>query len=296
MKKYFPYFLLFLVNLFYGINFSVAKLVIPNTIEPLGLVLLRTLSGTLFFWGISFFTKYKNEILDKKDYLQILGIAFFGIAFNQLIFFQGLEYTTPINASIIMTSVPIIVLVFSWIYLKRKIEMMQTIGVLLGFIGSIGLIIYGKDLNNQLAKNPILGNILVLGNAVSYTYYLILAAPLLQKYHHVTILKWIYLIGFIFTIPFGLKQVIEVNWNQVSLIQGLTIGYILLFVSCLTYLFNQYALKKVPPTTVSVFIFLQPIVTVITSIYLELDSMNLSKWFFGSLIFIGVYFVIKKRR
>jgi len=145
VQKYFPFFLLILVNVIYGLNFSIAKLVMPIHIKPLGFVLLRTLSGTIFFWVISLLSKNRNEKIAKEDYLQLLGISVFGIALNQLMFFQGLEYTTSISASIIMTSVPIIVLPFSWIFLNKKSDLYQIFGVLLGFSGSLGLIIYGKD-------------------------------------------------------------------------------------------------------------------------------------------------------
>jgi len=122
-----------------------------------------------------------------------------------------------------------------------------------------------------------------------------LSIPLLQKYHHITILKWIYTLGFIFTLPFGWNQAMMVKWNELSLESYLSIGYVLLFVSCLTYLFNQYSLKRVNPATVSVFIFIQPIVATFASIYFKTDSMDLLKWLFGGIIFIGVYFVIKRK-
>ncbi len=280
-----------IVTIIYGITFTVAKEVMPHYIKPFGFILLRVFSAMLLFWLASLFIK--NDKIEKGDYKIIALSAFFGIALNMLTFFKGLNYTTPISASVMMVTSPILVLIFSSILIKERLTLIKVSGVLIGLIGAVILIVYGGASGGD-AKNMMLGNFLVLINAASYGMYLVVVKKVVAKYKPVTFIRWLYLFGFIFVLPFGFTELQEVQWQTISTGGYLRIGFVIIFASCITYLFNLFALSKLKPTTVSVFIYLQPVVASLYALLVGSDNLNAVKIIATILIFIGVYLVSKQ--
>jgi len=282
--------LAFLAALIYGVSFTVAKEVMPLYVQPFGFILLRVLGATLLFWSVGIFLK--KEKIEVKDYPRLFLAAVFGIALNQLAFFKGLSMTTPINASVIMVCSPIIVLIFSSFLLNEKATKKKLLGIFIGLFGAVILIVFGKD--TGLATNASLGNLLVLVNASSYALYLILIKNLTKKYHAITLAKWLYLIGLIMVVPFGFSELSMVEWNSMPMPILLRIGFIIVFTSFLTYMFNLFAIKELKPTTLSIFIYLQPVIASSYALMVGSDSLNFIKIAATVLIFIGVYLVTRK--
>jgi len=183
--------------LFYGANYTIAKDVMPHYIKPFGFIVLRVLGAFLLFWIASFFGP--KEKIDRKDFPKIALAALFGVGINMLAFFEGLNLTTPINASVLMVTTPILVLILSIIFLKEKIKILKIIGVLVGLSGTLLMILYGTG-NSATATNPAMGNFLVFINAASYACYIIIVKKITQKYHPFTFIKWMYGIGFLFVL------------------------------------------------------------------------------------------------
>ena len=154
------------------------------------------------------------------------------------------------------------------------------------------LIIFGKD--NGMASNATLGNLLVFVNASSYGLYLILIKNLTKKYHSITLAKWLYLFGLIMVIPFGISEFSEVDWNTMPLPILYRVGFIIMFTSFMTYMFNLFAIKELKPTTLSIFIYLQPVIASSYALFVGSDSLNVIKVAATVLIFIGVYLVTRK--
>ncbi len=284
--------LAFLAALIYGVSFTVAKEVMPLYVQPFGFILLRVLGATLLFWSVGIFLK--KEKIEVKDYPRLLLAAVFGIALNQLSFFKGLSMTTPINASVIMVCSPIIVLIFSSFLLNEKATKKKLLGIFIGLFGAVILIVFGKD--TGLATNTSLGNLLVLVNASSYALYLILIKNLTKKYHAITLAKWLYLLGLIMVVPFGFSELSMVEWNTMPMPILLRIGFIIVFTSFLTYMFNLFAIKELKPTTLSIFIYLQPVIASSYALMVGSDSLNFIKIAATVLIFIGVYLVTRKSK
>ena len=165
------------VAMIYGSTFTVAKDVMPTYVQPFGFILIRSIGATLLFWFLTFFEP--KEKVDKKDFPRIMAAAFFGVAFNQLTFFKGLSYTSPISASVIMVTAPIIVLILSAILIKERIEFKKVIGIMIGLTGTSILILYGKSIGSS--SNANWGNFLVFANAFSYAIYLIIVKKLISK-------------------------------------------------------------------------------------------------------------------
>lgn len=290
-KRHWALFAATLVSIIYGVTFTIAKDVMPKYIDAYGFIFLRVGGSMLLFWLSSLFVK--TEKVEKADFPRIIAASFFGIAFNMLTFFKGLSYTSPIMGAVLMVTTPMIVLVLSAILIKERMENKKIIGILLGLVGTIALILYGKAKVN--APNAMLGNFLVFVNAVSYGFYLIIVKKLMEKYNAFAFVKWIYFFGFLMVIPFGWGEFQAVDWTVVSAAAYWKIGFVVVFSTFLTYLLNLLSMKELKPTTVAVFIYLQPLFASIFAIGLGKDELSWVKAGSALLIFIGVYLVTQKK-
>ncbi|MEZ7498274.1 EamA family transporter [Flavobacterium sp. Arc3] len=276
-----------IVSVIYGVTFTIAKDVMPKYIDAYGFILLRVSGAMLLFW-LSWLFMPKEKIAF-NDFPRIIAAAFFGVAFNMLTFFKGLSLTSPISASVIMVTTPMIVLVLSAVIMKERMRKRMVMGIILGLIGTGSLILYGRSIGS--ATNASLGNILVLVNAISYGFYLIIVKKLMDKYNAFTFVKWIYLFGFLMVLPFGWSQFEVVNWVTVPAIIYWKIGFVVAISTFVTYLLNLLTMKELKPTTVAVFIYLQPFFATVFAIGLGKDELNLVKILAALLIFTGVYMV-----
>lgn len=280
-----------IATLIYGVTFTIAKEVMPTYIQPYAFILLRVSGATLVFWTAGLFVT--RQKIEKGDYKKIVVASFFGIALNMLSFFKGLSLTSPISASVMMVTSPIMVLIFSSILIRKPIGKQRILGVFVGLIGALLLITLGSA-SKGASENSAFGNFLVFLNAASYGLYLVLAKDLIKKYNPVVFIKWLYLFGLIFVIPFGYSELTAIVWQEIPSNIYWNIGFVLLFTTCITYLFNLYGLSKLKPTTVSVFMYLQPVIATIYALIVGSDSLNLVKICATLLIFFGVYLVTKQ--
>ena len=280
-----------IATLIYGLTFTIAKDVMPVYLKPYAFILLRVFGGTLVFWTFGLFIK--KQKIEKSDYKKIVLASFFGITLNMLSFFKGLSLTTPISASVMMVTSPIMVLLFSSLLIRKVIGKQRVLGVFIGLIGALLLITLGSSSDGNTA-NSNWGNFLVFVNAASYGLYLVLAKNLIVKYHPIVFVKWLYLFGLVFVIPFGYSELMEVDWQEIPSNIYWNIGFVIIFTTCVTYAFNLYGLSKLKPTTVSVFIYLQPVIATIYALTVGSDSLNLVKISATLLIFLGVYLVTKQ--
>lgn len=282
-----PHLALFLVNLIYALNYSIAKDVMPDYIGPSGFILLRVIGGSLlFFLTFIFFIKENVEL---KDIVRLLFCGLFGVAINQLFFFEGLNLTTPINAAIIMTVSPILVIIFSAIIIKEKITIRKLLGVFLGIVGAATLIL--KSGSISLDNTFFVGNILIFINATSYSIYLVLVKTLMTKYNPITVMFYVFSFGLIFVLPFGLNELLEVNTQSFSKIIYLKVAFVVICTTFLAYLFNAFALKTLNPSVVSTYIYLQPVLASVVAIFLKSDSLDFIKILSALFIFSAVYLV-----
>ena len=282
----------FLATSIYGINHTIAKEVMPIYIGSSGFIMLRLLGATSIFWFISLFAP--KEKIERGDFLKIIFASILGMCTNMLAFFRGLELSTPINSGVIITLSPVLVLILSYFFLKEKITIKKILGILIGFSGAVFLILNSSKTGINAPNIP-LGNSFFLLNASAYAGYLIIVKPLTSKYNIFTLMKWLFLIGLILSAPITFNQFIEVKWTELPWFAIWRMGYVVIGTTFLTYLFNIYALKKLSPTTVGSFIYLQPIITImfalITSNY-TLDTTNILSCI---LVFIGLYLVSFKK-
>ena len=289
-SKTFALFSIIAANVIYGVNYVVAKAIMPTYFSPLSIIFLR-IAGTIIIC-LFIFLLFVKEKVNKKDYLRLIIASLFGISLNQIMFFEGLNLTTPIDSAIIMTINPIIVLIFSFIFLKDKITILKLLGILLGIIGAV-MIILGKG---EISFNfdTFTGNVLIFINATSFALYLIVIKPLMNKYHPITIMLWTFTLGFIFSLPFTIKPLINTNFSIIPSDIWLGLAYIVIGSTFLGYLLYNYSLRVLSPTIVSYFIYLQPLFSTITTMIVFGDKPGIIDFISAFLIFSGVWFVSMK--
>lgn len=281
----------FIVQLLYGLTFTFAKDVMANGyIKPFGFIALRVGGAAILFWVVSLFAP--KEKIERKDFKTFFLASIFGVVVNMLFFFKGLELTTPIHASVIMITSPIIVLILSSFYLNEKITKLKVLGVIFGFTGAAILTVYGKSPNP--GDNVLLGNIMVLINALSYSIYIIIIKRLTEKYHPFTFIKWLFLFGFFMVLPFGYSDLTLVDTSTFTPYIWFSVIFVVVGATFGTYLLNPLALRHLRASTVTVFIYLQPLIAGIFAIIMGSDAITVVKILASALIFLGVYLVTKK--
>ena len=286
-KLFLPHIALFIVNLIYALNYSIAKDVMPDYIGPSGFILLRVLGGSILFF-LTYYLFIKEEVI-KGDIIRLIFCGLFGVAINQLFFFEGLNLTTPINAAIIMTTSPILVIVFSALIIKEKITFRKVIGIILGISGAATLIL--KSGNISIENDFFLGNILIFINATSYSIYLVLVKGLMTRYHPITVMFYVFSFGLIFVLPFGISELNSINLNTFTASIYLKVAFVVICTTFIAYLFNAFALKSLNPSVVSVYIYLQPVLASLIAILLKSDSLDIIKIISCLFIFSAVFLV-----
>ncbi len=275
----------------YGVNHTIAKEVMPTYVQPLGFIMLRVLGAAILFWLISFWGP--KEKIEKKDYLRMGLCAVLGMGFNMLVFFKGLSLSTPINSAVLITTTPIIVLILSAIVIKEKIVVRKVLGIGIGLVGALGLILFGSEIR-QDAPNIPLGNFLILMNSVFYGSYLIVAKTLISKYHPFTFMKWLFTLGILICLPFGYQEFTEISWTTLPFEAIWRITFVIVGTTFCTYLFNIFALTQLKASTLSAFVYVQPLVGITYAIASGQDSLTTVKIVSASFVLLGVYLASKK--
>ena len=259
----------------------------PDFIQPLGFIFLRVSGAVLLFWLC--YRLFFYEKVAKSDLFKLALCGLFGVAINQMLFFEGLNLTTPINAAVIMVTNPILVLIIGAFLAAEVITKRKMLGITLGATGAISLITYGGAV--ELNSNHLWGNIMVLINAASYGVYLVLVKPLMQKYKPLTVISWVFLFGFIYVIPFGWGEFQVIEWTSMPTDIIWKAAFVVICTTFMAYLLNIYGLKSLNPSTVSTYIYLQPVLASLVAIFAGSDSLSTIKIGAALIIFAGVYLV-----
>lgn len=288
-NNYVAHLLIIGANLIYGVNYSVSKSIMPHYIHPLGLAVLRVLGALLVFWLISLGIKERTV---KKKHIALMALCgLFGVALNQMLFLMGLNLTTPIDASIIMTVNPAIVLVLAAIFIGEYITPIKITGLFLGAIGALGLILYSS--HGDFGSSTFIGNLLMLGNTTSYALYLVLVKPLMKIYNPIIIMRWVFLFGAFVVVPSGISNLLTTQWSTIPTYGYMGIIYVVLFTTVFAYILNITAMQIVSPTVVSSYIYTQPIIATIVAIFLGQGQLTIITLTFALIIFTGMYLVSK---
>ena len=283
-------------NVMWGLMSPVAKFVmVGGAVTPLVVTDLRITGAMVLFWIASFFQK--PERVAPKDLLKLLGASLLAIVFNQGCFIFGVGLTSPVDASIITTSMPLLAMVLAAIYLKEPITGKKVLGIAVGATGALLLILGSHQVSEVKAagNHYIWGDLLVLLAQFSYALYFVLFKNFVNKYSLITIMKWMFTYAFICALPFSYNDLLHTEWKS---LQGTEIGALVFIVvgsTFISYVLIVIGQKNLRPTVAGMYNYVQPLVASIVAVCWGMDTFNFVKIISVALIFGGVYLVTGSR-
>lgn len=286
---------MFGANVIWGLMSPLAKLVMSGgIITSLILTDLRVFGAMALFWLASLFQK--QEYVTKGDLMKLFFASLLAIVFNQGCFIAGVGLTSPADASIITTSMPLWAMILAAIFLKEPVTWKKVCGIAAGACGAM-LLIFGKEETgvHQGADSGIWGDLLVLGAQLSYASYLVLFKNFVSRYSMITTMKWMFTFAFICLLPFSVNDIGSTEWEALNWSEIIAIAFIVVFATFFSYMLIIVGQRKLRPTVAGMYNYIQPIVACVVAVSWGMDRLSLSKGFAIALIFSGVFLVTKSR-
>jgi drug/metabolite transporter (DMT)-like permease len=287
-KKLQAHIAVLLANIFFGVNYITIKSIVPLKLSAPALNVCRVFGSSFLFWLLFLLKPSKPGIL-KKDIPRFILCAVLGVALNQALFVKGLSLTSSIHASLLMLVTPILIIfIAAWI-LKERLTVLKIIGVITGVVGAAILILM-KDVSHT-ASNIVLGDVLVILNAVTYAFYLVLVRPLMKRYSAIHVIRWVFTLGLIFMIPYGWHDVMATQWQNFTTSSWICFAFVITGATFFAYLFNIYGVSVIGASATGSYIYTQPFFAAIIAIIFTGETYDWLKLLAALLIFSGVYLV-----
>ena len=283
-------------NVMWGLMSPVAKFVmVGGAVTPLVVTDLRITGAMVLFWIASFFQK--PERVAPKDLLKLLGASLLAIVFNQGCFIFGVGLTSPVDASIITSSMPLLAMVLAAIYLKEPITGKKVLGIAVGATGALLLILGSHQVSEAKAagNHYIWGDLLVLLAQFSYALYFVLFKNFVNKYSLITIMKWMFTYAFICALPFSYNDLLHTEWKSLQNTEIGALVFIVVGSTFISYVLIVIGQKNLRPTVAGMYNYVQPLVASIVAVCWGMDTFNFVKIISVALIFGGVYLVTNSR-
>ncbi len=288
---------LFTAQVIYAMNYSIAKDIMPHYLHPISLVFLRIFGACVLFWMLSFFISSERQNVTKEDLKKIVVLSLFGVLINQFFFIYGLSITTPINSAIIMISNPIIVFLLSFFIFSKNssdfIHWKHWLGLGFGIIGALTLILFKG--NFSFGSDTWLGDLMTLLNSTSWALFLIYGKEMLQKYHTVAVMKYMFLWGTILFLPVAVYFLSHEEWQTIPISIYWAIAFVVIATTFIAYLLNTYGLKLMSTSVVSMYIYTQPFLATLFAVMLGKDTITATKLIAGCFVLLGIYLVNTKK-
>ena len=280
----------FIAYAIFGFNIIVCKdLTSGGIISPLAILCMRAIGAGSLFWLVSLFLP--KEKIEKKDYIRIFAASMLGFFTCQITFLAGIPYITPMDCSILSAMSPIYTMVIAAIILKEPITLQKAGGVAISFAGIIYLIISKTGNIGGPAETTLFGVLMIILNSLSFSMYLGIFKPLIGKYSVVTFMKWIFLFAFAVSFPFAGKEIVTLDWTSIPKIQLVELSYLIVCATFITYFLIPVGQKRIRPTLVSMYSYVQPIIAIVISISLGMDTLTWQKVLAAFMVFGGVIIV-----
>ena len=280
----------FIAYAIFGFNIIVCKdLTSGNLISPLAIFCLRSIGAGGLFWIISLFMP--KEKIEKKDYIRIFAASMLGFFTCQITFLVGIPYITPMDCSILTAMSPIYTMAIAAIAIKEPISWQKAGGVAISFAGIIYLIVSKTGGSGGPAETTMFGIFMIILNSLSFSMYLGIFKPLISRYSVVTFMKWIFLFAFAVSFPFAGKEVATLDWSAIPKIQIAELAYLIICATFITYFLIPFGQKRIRPTLVSMYSYVQPIIAIVISICVGMDTLTWQKVLAAFMVFGGVIIV-----
>ena len=279
----------FLAYSIFGFNIIVCKdLTAGSLISPLAIFTLRSVGAGALFWLISLFTP--KEKVDRKDYLRIFAASMLGFFVCQVTFLVGIPHITPMDCSVLSAISPIYTMIIAAIVLKEPITWQKACGVIISFAGIIYLIV-SRTSAAGTAETSLFGILMLILNSLSFSLYLGIFKPLIGKYSVVTFMKWIFLFAFMVSAPFSAKEIVALDLGGIPAIQLAELAFLIFCATFITYFLIPVGQKRIRPTLVSMYSYVQPIIAIVISITLGMEMLTWQKVLAAIMVFGGVLVV-----
>lgn len=263
-------------------------------ITPMALSGYRIIGGALLFWLIGMFVKPdKNACnsIERRDIVPLIIASLLVIGLNQVLIIVGMSLTSPVDASVVCSLTPIFTLIFGAILMGIAFTWSKALGVTIGLAGAIIFVFTGQADAETCVTNPVLGDVACLMAQVFGALYLVCFTKLISKYSLITLMKWMFLISGIAVLPFSLPDMLAVDWSQVILMEYIDLTFIILFGTCLAYMLIPVAQRRVEPTVIAMYNYLQPVVAVVFSVIAGLATFSITNAIATAMVFVGVWIV-----
>ena len=277
----------------FGVNIIVCKdLTGGHLISPITIFTIRALGAGLLFWLISLFGPH--EKVDPKDFIKIFAAAFLGYFVTQLTFLYAIPDVTPMHCSILSAMSPIYTMFIAAIVLKEPLSWMKAAGVGVSLCGILFLILNNAG-GSGASESSLTGLLLMFLNSLSFSLYLGIFKPVIQKYSVVTFMKWIFLFSAIMSLPMSFREVFSLSWTKIPAIQMWELGFLVVFATFVSYFLIPLGQKAIRPTLVSMYSYIQPIIATIISIIIGMDILTWQKIIAATMVFAGVFIVSRSK-
>jgi hypothetical protein len=274
-------------SLFFSINFSSIKYLTGHQLaKPFGLNLARVLVACSLFWILFLFNR-SSEKINIKDLPRFILCALTGIVINQLFFLKGLSYTYPIHGALLMLMTPIMIAFIAAFWLRESLGWQKITGLGLALSGAIILVLSGK--NSASANNVFLGDLFIIINAISYSFYFILVKPLMKTYQPATVMRMIFLIGLICMLPVCWTEFSSISWSALDGLGWMNVALLTVGGTFLNYYLNIYGIKMLAASVAGSYIYTQPLMTAAISMIFMGEPLDTYKWIAGLFIFTGLF-------
>jgi drug/metabolite transporter (DMT)-like permease len=281
----------FAANILFGLNNPISRSLMPDLIDPIALTYFRIIGGATLFWLSALFIK--PEKVPLKDIGLLFLAAFFSLTANQIPFFIGLSKTSPIDASIVVTTLPIVSMLLAAIIIKEPITFKKALGVIVGASGALFLIL--SENADHVGQGNFTGNIIVFCAVISFSLYLNIFKNLIPKYSPFTIMRWMFLFASIQCFPFCQGALSELDFSLLTGTVFWRVAYIVFFASFISYLLLAVGQKMLLPTTLSMYNYVQPIIASLVAVFIGLDAIGYEQIVATVLVFVGVYIVTQSK-
>jgi drug/metabolite transporter (DMT)-like permease len=279
-------------NLFFAVNFSLVKFISPALVKPFAVNMLRVGISLVIFWLLWTAGKTRPHI-KREHWMRFMLCGLTGIAINQMFFIKGLTYTTAIHASLLILLTPILITVFAFFLLNEKFTWAKALGLALGIGGAV-LLVLSKE-QSASATNYLLGDLLIVINAVSYTVYFIIVKPLMAEYPPLHVVRWVFTFGFIMILPFGWNELAEIQWEVFRWTHYASLSFIVIAGTFLAYYFNIYGIQHLGAGITGTYIYTQPLFAALIAVVIFHEQLTAAKIISAVMIFGGVFLVSVKK-
>ena len=287
-------------SIMWGAMAPISKFVMSaGTVGSIVVTDVRIFGAAVLFWLFSPFAP--KEKVDRKDYLRLFGAAMFAIVLNQGVYITGVSMTSPVDASIITTSLPIVTMILAAFFLKEPITSKKAAGVFLGACGAL-LLVFGNRImpgahavQTQSGDSNVWGDLLCLFAQCSYATYLVIFKDLIARYSPVTLMKWMFTFASLIMMPFTAGKFLSEPWAELPLDQITGLAFILFCGTFLCYLLVPVGQKTLRPTLVAMYNYVQPVVATFIAVLWGMDSFNIIKLLAIILVFSGVLLVNRSK-